>query len=78
MPSESQSEENGSVSGHADVGVVEVRLCSLCLPGGVTQSPQQEKLLVSSSFQQGKTAIVVWVEGRWVVLLGRLGNTAFM
>lgn len=44
----------GSVSSHADVGVVEVLLCSPYLSGGVVQGPQQEKVLVSFSFQQEK------------------------
>lgn len=43
-----------SVSSYADVGVVEVLLSSPCLPGGVIQGPQQEKVLLSFSFQQEK------------------------
>lgn len=49
----------GSVGTHTDVGVVQVLLCSPTLLGGVVQGPQQEKVLVSSSFQQGKCHSVV-------------------
>lgn len=44
----------GSLSSHADVGVVEVLLCSPHMPGGVTQGQRQEMVLVLSSFWQQK------------------------
>lgn len=44
----------GSVTSRADVGVVEVLLCSPYLPGGVLQGPQQEEVLAPSSVQQEK------------------------
>lgn len=44
----------GSLSSHADVGVVEGLLCSPHMPGGVRQGQQQEMVLVLSSFWQEK------------------------
>lgn len=49
-----------------------------CLPGGVTQPHKGRKKPLYLFPSSRKNAFLMWVEGEWVVLLGWLGNTAFM
>lgn len=59
-----------------DVGVAEVLLCPARL--GVRRRARSRKMSFWLLAFSRKNAVPMWVEGGWVVLLGCLGNTAFM
>lgn len=60
-----------------DVGAAEVLLCPPARLGVPHRARGTKTSFWLLAFSR-KNAVLMWVEGGWVVLLGCLGNTAFM